>query len=231
MLVRSLVFRALLTGIVAVGRPAPIVGQQSIDLPLHETRAIVVVDAWRGYSAITPTRAVYRLVRAEDGSFTGTVRIRVGAGRVRRDASFAVQLSRAAADSLLQVLSEAPVQAGRYRPAIAHTDDYPSITVRLTVGGSAVRFHTRSQGAAHVPWQVIARGRSYVTASEAIWPTLAAVLDRIGGRQARALMEAAENDFQARHGPDRHTAGSPPMPGRRRFTLRGGRSCSPSCGS
>lgn len=204
MLPRRPVVRALLTAIAALGGPAATAAQPPAALPLRATRALVVVDAWEGYSAVSPTRATYSLSRSADGSFTGTVQISVGAGLIHRDTSFAVHLPRSAVDSLLQVLSDVPLREGRYRPTFTHTDDYPSITVDLTAGDSVVRFHTTSQGAAHVPWRVSAGGRTYVSESEAIWSALSAVLGRIGRREARALIEAARNDPEARCRHNRH---------------------------
>jgi hypothetical protein len=193
-----LVFRALLMGIAALGWPAALATQQPVALPLRDTRALVVVHEWTGYSPIAPIHATYSLARAVDGAFTGTAQIHVGAGPIRRDTSFAVHLPRSAVDSLLEALSQAPVQEGRYRPTFTHTDDYPTITVDLTVGDSVIRFRTTSQGAAHVPWSVSAGGRRYVSASEVIWLSLDTVLVRIGGREKAALIEAAQNDPEAR---------------------------------
>lgn len=194
---RRLAFRALLVAIAASAAPAAIAAQQPVTLPLHDTRTLVVVDAWTGFSPVSPTRSAYTLQRAADGSFAGTVQITVGAGLMRRDTSFAIRLSRAAADSLFRVLSDVPLQAGSYRPAMIRTDDYPSITADLTVGDSLVRFHTLSQGAAHVPWQVSAGGRSYVSGSDAIWSALGRVLGRMGGSEKRALVEAVRRDPEA----------------------------------
>lgn len=198
MLPRRPVIWALLAGIAALGRPAAAPGQeQPAALPLRDAREMVVVDAWHGLSAISPSRTTYTLRRSADGSFAGTVQITMGAGFVRRDTSFAVRLPRAAADSVLRVLSEVPLREGAYRPTLTHTDDYPSITAELTVGDSVIGFHTSSQGAAHVPWRVTAGGRRYVSASEAIWPALGPVLD-LGRREERALAQAARADPEAR---------------------------------
>jgi hypothetical protein len=193
----------LLAGIVVLGRPAASAAQQPAALPLRDARALVVVDAWEGFSAISPIRATYDLRRAADGSFTGTVQISVGAGLIRRDTSFAAHLPRTAMGSLLQVLSEVPLREGSYRPTLTHTDDYPSITIDLTVGDSVIRFHTTSQGAAHVPWRVTAGGRTYVSGSEAISSALGAVLGRLSRREQQALIEAAENDPEAQCGHNR----------------------------
>lgn len=182
----------------ALGRPAAAAAQQPVTLPLRDARALVVVDAWHGLSAISPTRAAYSLRRSEDGSFSGRVEITVGAGLIRRDTSFAARLPRAAADSLLQVLSDVPLREGGYRPTLIHTDDYPTITVDVTVGDSIIRFHTTSQGPAHVPWRVSAGGRSYVSDSDAIWPALGVVLGRMAREEERALVEAARADPEAR---------------------------------
>lgn len=206
-----LVLRTLLTGFAALGWPAALAAQPSA-LPLRDAHALVVVDAWEGYSPVSPTQATYRLERSADGSFAGTVQISVGAGWVRRDTSFAIHLPRAAADSLLQVLSDAPLREERYRPTFTHTDDYPSISVDLTAGNSVIRFHSTSQGRAHVPWQVSGGGRTYVSGSEAIWSALSAVLGRIGNREQRALIEAVQRDpeAQCRRNPYQSTSAQRP---------------------
>jgi hypothetical protein len=207
-----LVFGALLMGTAALGWPAALATQQPVALPLRDARALVVVDAWTGYSPIAPIHATYSLVRSVDGAFTGTAQIHAGAGLLRRDTSFAVHLPRSAVDSLLEALSKAPLQEGRYRPTFTHTDDYPTITVDLTVGDSVIRFRTTSQGAAHVPWSVSAGGRRYVSASEVIWPALDTVLVRIGGREQAALIEAVQSDPEARCRRSPYSASLPQRP-------------------
>lgn len=193
MLIRRLAVVALLAGVAMLGRP---VAAQRLP-SLQGTRAITIVDEWDGFSAIAPIRATYTLRRAADGSFGGTAQVSVGNGLVRRDTSFAVQLSRAAVDSLFAVLSSVPLREGAYRPTFTHTDDEPSITVELAARGSTVRFHTRSQGAAAVPWQVSTGRRTYVSDSEAIAPALGSVTGRMGRTAKQALMAAAERDPEA----------------------------------
>lgn len=197
MFARRLVLRALLAGSAALGGPAAAAAQHPATLSLRATRALVVVDAWEGYAPVSPIRATYRLERSADGSFAGTVEIVAGTGVIRRDTSFSVRMPRAAADSLFQVLSNVPLQQGSYRPTLSHTDDYPSITADLTVGDSVVRFRTTSQGASHVPWQVIAGETRYVSGSGEIWSALGGVLDRVGQTEKRALVEAARRDPDA----------------------------------
>jgi hypothetical protein len=212
MSIRRLVFRTLLAGSAALGGPAAVAAQHPATLPLHATRALVVVDAWEGYSPVSPTRATYRLERSADGSFAGTVEIVVGTGVIRRDTSFSVQLSRAAADSLFGVLSNVPLRQGSYRPTLTHTDDYPSITADLTVGDSVIRFRTTSQGAAHVPWQVTAGEIHYVSGSAEIWPAFGRVLDRVGQTEKRALVQAARRDPEAACGSGWANASQFPAP-------------------
>lgn len=212
---RRLVLRGLITALAALGWPAAVAAQPAVALPLRDARELVAVDAWEGYSPVSPTRATYRLRRTADGSFAGTVEMSVGAGLIRRDTSFAIHLPRAAADSLLQVLSDAPLREESYRPTFTHTDDFPAKLVDVTVGDSVIRFHTRSQGRWHEPWQVSAGGKTYVTGSEAIWSALSAVLGRMGGREMRGLVDAAQNDPEAHCAHNRRAA--EPQPTRPRY--------------
>lgn len=192
-----LLFRALLAW-AAAAWPAVLAAQQAPNLDLRAARALVVVDHWYGLSPVSPRQAIYRLERSADGSFAGTVQMAVGAGPIRRDTSFAVRLSSAAADSLLRVLSNAPLRQGPYRPTMTHTDDYPSITAALTVSDSVVRFHTTSQGAVHVPWQVSAGGTTYVSDSPEIWSALGPALERMGSAEKRSLVESVMRDPETR---------------------------------
>lgn len=82
---------------------------------------------------------------------------------------------------------------------------------------AVIRFHTTSQGAAHVPWRVSAGGRTYVSESEAIWSALGAVLDRIGRREQRALIEAAMDDPEAACGHGRYYGPRPMFAERPRY--------------
>lgn len=188
---------------------------RSVLLPLRDARAITVVDEWRGYSPVSPTRSAYSLVRSADGSFAGTVQISVGSGLIRRDTSFAVRLPAPAADSLLQALSSVPLREGGNGSTLTHTDDYPSITAELTVGDSVIRFHTVSQGAAHVPWGVRTGERTYASDSEAIWAALSAALERMGRGEQRALIQAARDDPEAQCVSRDFMAAPQPRPARR----------------
>ncbi|HET8645953.1 MAG TPA: hypothetical protein VFO85_10710, partial [Vicinamibacteria bacterium] len=67
----------------------------------------------------------------------------------------------------LKILGQAPLVPGPYVPWITHTDDDPSISIRVTAGGRSVRFFTRSQGPGHDPWGVEVAGHTHIVPSDA----------------------------------------------------------------
>lgn len=56
---RRTAFWGLLTAMAALGRPAAIAPRPPAALDLRATRTLVAVDAWEGFSSVSPTRATY----------------------------------------------------------------------------------------------------------------------------------------------------------------------------
>jgi hypothetical protein len=87
--------------------------------------------------------------------------------RVKDRVSGVKGLPKVTFESFLRTLSEAPILRGKYAPRIEHTDDYPSISIRVRTREGEFLFHSESQGAAHVPWAVEVKGTTYVIPSDA----------------------------------------------------------------
>jgi len=70
----------------------------------------------------------------------------------------------------LKILSRVHLVRGEYVPRIQWTDDFPSITIKITTWDSGVSetitFFTQSQGKGHVPWGVTIQGVTYVVPSD-----------------------------------------------------------------
>jgi ankyrin repeat protein len=83
----------------------------------------------------------------------------------RVDGAAAIPL--AAFESFLATLIESPLLSAPYVPHFGHTDDYPTVSIRLTGPSGTVRFFTESQGRGHVPWAVEVGGTTYVVPTDA----------------------------------------------------------------
>ena len=108
---------------------------------------VEITDAWGG---LGPAASSSHVLRRENDSITGVNGLPV--------ATF---------ESFLRTLAEAPTLRGRYQPRIEHTDDYPSVSIRVRTAGGELHFHSESQGSAHVPWAVEVKGTTYVIPSDA----------------------------------------------------------------
>lgn len=128
------------------------------------TEAIHVYDEWIGYSIASPLKARYVLERKED-EFKGQARFSAGEEGRRREAVRDIAIPVGVTDAFLRLLSKVPMEEGEYRPRIDHTDDYPSIEIRLEIGDLSVRFFTSSQGAGHVPWGLQVGDETFVVRS------------------------------------------------------------------
>ncbi len=137
------------------------------DLPLllfnsTQVSAIVIEDDWVGYSPVAPIEAHFRLQKSNDG-FDGEAFFSVGGFSTSTlTDTVSIHIPQVEALQFLDSLAQTPVKKSIYRPAISHTDDYPAITITLKLPDDLVVFHTESQGAEHIPWQVTVQGNSYV---------------------------------------------------------------------
>jgi ankyrin repeat protein len=70
------------------------------------------------------------------------------------------------AKGFFDLLAQAPLTRGTYTPRVLHTDDYPSLSVRLGQGDQSVEFASQSQGSGNVPWSVRTGGEVLVVPSD-----------------------------------------------------------------
>lgn len=177
------VFRStLLPGLIAAASAGRADAQQTVALPdLRGAQSIVIIDEWNGLSPLAPILAVYRIDRQDETwFFAGTGSFSVGGGRAdARTRNVMVALPDSVTRRFLAALAAVPVAEGRYEPALTHTDDYPSLTIRLEFGDGTVEFYSGSQGEGMRPWRVRLQGpgsvRELVSDSDAPWRALRAL--------------------------------------------------------
>ena len=121
---------------------------------LDQARSIHIEDSWGGLG--TPHSAVYDLQR-DGNQFQGDATF--AAGQVKKDDHVSIPLP--VAQAFLRKLGESVLQEREYQPRIRHTDDYPSLSIRIEVQGGTVVFFSESQGRNHVPWGVTVQGKTY----------------------------------------------------------------------
>ncbi len=160
---------------------------------LPQAQSIRIQNDWTGLSPAAPLEAHYTLQRTAAG-FSGKASFAAGGyGGHPRRALREIEIPSEAAHTFLQMLSEAPIRAGRYEPTITHTDDYPSIRIELETETERVVFFSESQGAGHVPWGVTLKGKTYVSRSDVparALATLSPYLEREALERLEAEVEA-----------------------------------------
>ena len=130
--------------------------------------SITILDTWMGFSPIAPIKALYIIEEDTwENCFEGAALFSVGHEyHAARRTAVTINVPVKAVESFLKKLATARPEKGVYEPSIQWTDDYPKITVRVCYGrGQVIEFATRSQGEAHIPWQVIHAGKAYVVNS------------------------------------------------------------------
>jgi ankyrin repeat protein len=142
---------------------------------IRGAQEVEIGDHWSGLG--TPSSSQWVLRRQGD----------------RVDGAAAIPLP--AFESFLATLIDSPLLRAPYVPHFEHTDDYPSLSIRLTGPRGTVRFFTESQGRGHVPWAVEVGGTTYVVPTDA---------------PARAL--SVLQPFLPRRDRERDTEGAPAAP-------------------
>jgi len=133
---------------------------------LARAQTIVIDDVWNGFSRIAPIEAHYVLQRAPNG-FSGRADFSAGGGypggptRARAD----VAVPPAPVDAFFRMLAQAPLHAGEYTPKRRRSDDYPDLTITITIDGKDVLFSSQSQGKERAPWLVHSGDADYVSDS------------------------------------------------------------------
>jgi hypothetical protein len=123
---------------------------------------VEIQNDWNGYSDITPILRHYKL-RSQNKELVGNSHIAVGgygAAGIRQQATTKVKIPAAIASQFLATLAKTPIKVGKYQPLIKHTDDYPSVTIRVKVKQQLVIFSSQSQGVSRTPWKVSIRSRT-----------------------------------------------------------------------
>jgi hypothetical protein len=117
---------------------------------------VEIQNDWNGYSDITPILRHYKL-RWQNKELVGNAHIAVGgygAAGIHQQATTKVKIPAAIASQFLSTLAKTPLKSGRYKPLIKHTDDYPSVTIRVKVKQQLMIFSSQSQGVSRAPWKV-----------------------------------------------------------------------------
>lgn len=121
-----------------------------------KAQTVEIHNDWNGYSDITPILRHAKL-RLEQQQLVGNAYIAVGgygAGGIRQQQTTKVKIPAAVTTKFLTTLSKTPVKTGIYQPRIDHTDDYPSVKIKIKIDRQEIIFRSESQGVDRIPWQV-----------------------------------------------------------------------------
>jgi hypothetical protein len=126
---------------------------------------ICLERTWTGLSPFSPILSSYDLAQNGD-SFTGHAEFSVSFGEAKRSAEVTLEVPVPVVHQFLSALGSAPLSPAPYEPKRTHSDDYPSISLKMTVGRQIVRVFSESQGPHHVPWGAEIAGVQYLVDSE-----------------------------------------------------------------
>jgi hypothetical protein len=162
---------ALCAAVAAAHGSAPVGSGQTVVaasvLPdLARAQAIAIDDVWNGFSRLAPIEAHYVLQRAANG-FRGSADFSAGGGYPGGPTHAQAQLTLppAAASAFFATLAKTPLHGGEYTPKRRRTDDYPDMTITITIDGKDVIFSSQSQGEERAPWLVHSGDADYVSDS------------------------------------------------------------------
>ncbi|HKP53304.1 MAG TPA: hypothetical protein VJ183_11720 [Chloroflexia bacterium] len=141
----------------SISSPTP----QVILTQLTQADSLKIEDDWTGLSLVAPIIAHYDL-RRQNGNFVGTAYFSVAGYREARTATEEIDVPEEAALNFLRMLTQSPAVSGHYEARIEHTDDYPSISIKIGIRNDSFEFFTSSQGEDHVPWGLHINGSTYV---------------------------------------------------------------------
>jgi hypothetical protein len=123
---------------------------------LDRASMVEIRNDWNGYSDITPILRHYRL-KLDRGQLVGNAHTAVGgygAAGVRQQQTKKVVIPAPVAQNFFVTLDRTPLTVGKYRPIVVRADDYPAISIKLTLDRQSAIFSSTSQGAGYQPWQV-----------------------------------------------------------------------------
>ena len=114
--------------------------------PLTQARAITFSDAWTGLSPMAPIGARYTMRRSAD-AFEGNAHFyAAGYSDNPREAEEEVSIPLDVVTRFLEMLEQTPMRPGTYEPLITHTDDYPSLSIKIALEADTVAIFSGSQG-------------------------------------------------------------------------------------
>ena len=122
-----------------------------------QAQTVEIHNDWNGYSDITPILRHYKL-RLVNKDLVGNAHMAVGgygAGGIHQQRTTKVKIPAAITTKFLTTLAKTPLQTGVYKPLIAHTDDYPSIEIKVKIDKQQVVFSSKSQGVDRIPWKIV----------------------------------------------------------------------------
>jgi len=143
-------------------------------IAIDSAAALVIHDAWTGYSPHAPTLASYQLRRTAVGGFYGAGALSTALGASRH---MDVKLSKGMVSKFLRALAAAPLEFGvvAYSPRELRTDDYPHVELSLYIAaeelgreGGIISMHSTGQDAFLVPWTIFVGGRVFTSTTEDI---------------------------------------------------------------
>jgi hypothetical protein len=137
--------------------PPPTVSPAPTLPKLERAQAIEIKNDWNGYSDITPILRHYRLKPNAQQLLTGNAHIAVGgygASGVRQQVTKKVAIPPHVVQNFFVTLNRTPISVGIYKPIAIRKDDYPAVSIKITVDRQIVTFSSTSQGVGRKPWQV-----------------------------------------------------------------------------
>lgn len=122
---------------------------------LTKPKSIIINDEWMGLSLLAPIKAHYTLKRSVQ-NYAGNAEFSVGGGFSNQPhtATKDIVVPDEVIGQFLQELGKTPVDKGKYKAKITHTDDYTNISIEISLEEGKVVLSSASQGKDMNPWRV-----------------------------------------------------------------------------
>ena len=178
------------------GTPLPVVTASNPNsMPLFDAATATQVQfnlSWTGLSPLAPIVNQSVLTLTND-TFEGTAHLEAAGYRTGVSDTVAISVPASAMTTFLTALANTPVVSETYRPYFSHTDDYPSLEIRIQTGGHVVTFSTTSQGPTNVPWAIDVDGQKYVSYSDDIVAALNEIQPFLAKDAQQQLLDKVRN--------------------------------------
>ncbi len=129
---------------------------------LNSAERLLLQRDWTGLNITSPVISHYTLKKTEQ-CFSGKAFFSVGT-RLLKSLSYMekIQIKQSVMNHFFRMLEKITISNGEYQPFLDHTDDYPSLLIKIKSPFGLLILQSKSQGAGHIPWELSVDKEDYI---------------------------------------------------------------------